>query len=306
MKDPSTAPPLPLPLPLLGDNACKSDTFFRTTFVPLLLMILSPPAVQFVWIVCYYHDGNITQALAANHHQLWLQFPTPTATAAIMVFSFLALQLALLIAVPGAKFTAIPTPMGNRPTYKLNGLPCMAITHLVLLASSYFGVLRYSALYDHFGPMLSFLSKNALLGTVLLYFRGIHFPTNSDSGVTGYGVVWDMWHGTELHPEVLGVSLKQLINCRFAMMGWSVAVIAFAIKQVDLYGRLSNSMLVSTLLQTIYIVKFFYWEDGYFNSVCFLFLLFVVHPSPTCRICATPIIIAQVPSYVDASVRTVL
>ncbi|CDF39234.1 unnamed protein product [Chondrus crispus] len=129
------------------------------------------------------------------------------------------------------------------------------------------GFIRYGLLYDHFGEVLAFLGKFALVVTVLLYFRGIYFPTNSDSGTTSFGIVWDMWHGTELHPEIFGVSLKQLVNCRFALMGWSVAIVAFACKQREQYGYVSNSMLVSVVLQLVYIFKFFVWEAGYFNSV---------------------------------------
>lgn len=243
------------------------NTFFRTTLVPLLLMVISPPAVQFVWVTCYYHDGNISSALFTNPLTLFSQFPSPSVTAGSLVVSFLIVQLCLLLLIPGPVFTAIPTPMGNRPTYRLNGVACFIITHSGLLLASRYGLIQYSMLYDHFGSVLAFLNWNALVMTVLLYFRGIYFPTNSDSGTTGFGMVWDMWHGTELHPEIFGMSLKQLINCRFAMMGWSVAIMSFAAKQMQRDGTVSNSMLVSTSLQMIYIFKFFLWESGYFNSV---------------------------------------
>lgn len=198
---------------------------------------------------------------------LWSNFPTSSYTAAALALSFLVAQYLLLVMLPGATFVAIPTPMGNRPEYKLNGISAFFLTHTVLAGSAYAGFIRLGFLYDHFGPVLSFLGKFALVATFFLYFRGLYAPTNSDSGATGNGLVWDLWHGTELHPEALGVSLKQLVNCRFAMMGWGVAVVAFAVKQYEVYGIISNSMLISTTLQMVYILKFFVWEGGYFNSV---------------------------------------
>lgn len=245
-----------------------ADTFFRTTFVPLFLMLVAPPGVQFVWVVCYHYSGDLRLSLQHSPAQVWANFPSSTIVAAQLVLAFLFGQLLLLVIVPGKKFLAIPTPMGNRPQYILNGVPCFLLTHAALGAAAWSGVIRYGFLFDHFGEVLAFLSKFALAVTVLLYFRGIYFPTNSDSGATGFGVVWDMWHGTELHPQIFGISLKQLINCRFALMGWSVAVVAFAWKQWELYGFLSNSMCVSVMLQMVYIFKFFVWEGGYFNSVC--------------------------------------
>lgn len=253
------------PTPL--DAKAKGDTFFRTTFVPIFLMLVAPPAVQFVWVVCYHYSGNAVDALTDAPQNVWTNFPTPSKESAMLGLGFLFTQLLLLLLVPGSKFVAIPTPMGNRPEYRLNGVACFFLTHAALAAATYTGLIRYGFLYDHFGELLAFLGKSALVATVMLYFRGIYFPTNSDSGTTGYGFVWDMWHGTELHPEIFGVSLKQLINCRFAMMGWSVAVVAFAGKQWEQYGFVSNSMVVSAFLQTVYIFKFFVWEGGYFNSV---------------------------------------
>lgn len=243
------------------------DTFFRTTLVPLFLMIVSPVAVQFVWVVCYHHNGDAISALSTPPSVLASQFPTPSFTAAFLALFFLLVQCFLLVAIPGPTFAAIPTPMGNRPTYFINGVPAFVVTHAALAWAANAGLIRYGMLYDHFGPMLAFLGRSAIFVTVLLYIRGITYPTNSDSGRTGHGFIWDMWHGTELHPEIWGLSLKQLINCRFAMMGWSVAITAFACKQVELTGYLTNSMFVSTFLQSVYIFKFFLWEGGYFNSV---------------------------------------
>lgn len=243
------------------------DTFFRTTFVPLFLMLVAPPAVQLVWVVCFHYSGNAVAALTDSPKNLWANFPAPSRESAMLGLGFLFAQLLLLLLVPGPKFIAIPTPMGNRPKYTLNGVACFFLTHAALAAATYKGWIRYGLLYDHFGELLAFLGKSAIVATAALYFRGIYFPTNSDSGTTRHGFIWDLWHGTELHPEIFGVSLKQLINCRFAMMGWSVAIVAFACKQWEINGFVSNSMLVSTCLQTVYIFKFFVWESGYFNSV---------------------------------------
>lgn len=51
------------------------------------------------------------------------------------------------------------------------------------------------------------------------------------------------------------------------MMFWQVALIFYAAKQYELYGFISSSMLVSVLLQSVYIFKFFLWETGYFCSM---------------------------------------
>lgn len=241
--------------------------FMRTTLIPLALMIISPPAVQFVWVATTQYKGDALAALTDDPAELWSRFPSASRAGAQLAGIFLLMQVVILVVFPGETFTAIPTPMGNRPQYKLNGLSSYFFTQIALLAAHCAGLWNYGALYDHFGGMLAFLGQFALVATVALYVKGLTYPTNSDSGATGSGFVWDMWHGTELHPELFGVSLKQVINCRFAMMGWSVLIVAFAVKQHQLYGFLSNSMAVSLTLQLVYIYKFFLWEGGYFNSI---------------------------------------
>lgn len=239
----------------------------RTNIYPLTLMLVAPPGVQLLWVIVMHHQGSIFSALQTPLMDLWAQFPACNWRGAQLAGSFLLMQLVLLAAVPHTKFTAIPTPMGNCPTYRINGVLCYLITHVLLAGAHYAGWWRYSVVHDEFGSMLAVLNVFALVATVLLYIRGLVSPTNSDSGRTGHGIIWDMWQGTELHPEIFGVSLKQLINCRFAMMGWSVLIVAFAMKQVERDGVVANSTVVSLTLQLLYIFKFFWWEAGYFNSV---------------------------------------
>ncbi len=248
-------------------NMPAISDFIRTNVVPLALMIISPPAVQLLWVICAHHNGSIISLLSTEPAKIWSQFPTPTARSAQLAAIFLIFQLFLLVAVPYTRFVANPTPMGNRPEYRINGVLCFFITHALLGAAHFAGWWRYGVVFDEFGPMLAVLNLVALVATVLLYIRGIVAPTNSDSGRTKHGIIWDLWHGTELHPEIAGVSLKQLINCRFAMMGWSVAIVAFAMKQAEIYGSPAVSTMTSCTLQLLYILKFFWWEAGYFNTV---------------------------------------
>jgi 7-dehydrocholesterol reductase len=159
------------------------------------------------------------------------------------------------------------TPKGNRPRYKLNGIPAFLITHAAFyLASWQLGWFSPGIVYDHFGSILATLCVFSLIFCLFLYFKGAYFPSTTDSGRSG-NFIWDYYWGVELHPQIAGVHLKQLANCRLGMMGWSVIILSFAAKQVETTGSLSNSMLVSVLLQMAYILKFFYWEGGYFGSL---------------------------------------
>merc|ERR1719445_779370 len=50
-------------------------------------------------------------------------------------------------------------------------------------------------------------------------------------------------------------------------MGWAILLIDFMIYQYTTFGSIADSLLVSSVLQLVYITKFFWWETGYFRSM---------------------------------------
>jgi len=140
------------------------------------------------------------------------------------------------------------------------------ITTFGLLFSFYTGILPLNLVYDQLGSILLFMQVFAFTMCIGLYFKGLYFPSSTDSGSSG-NVVWDFYWGTELHPEVLGINVKQYCNCRLGMMGWHVLLFCMAAKQYSMLGYVSSSMVASILIQEVYIFKFFVWEAGYFASI---------------------------------------
>jgi 7-dehydrocholesterol reductase len=134
-----------------------------------------------------------------------------------------------------------------------------------ILFSCGFNFFSPTIIYDNFGDILASLNVIGLVFCIFLYLKGILLPSSQDNGTTG-NIIFDFYCGVELHPSIAGINIKQFTNCRFGMMSWALIIISFAYKQQELYG-LSDSMIVSVLLQLIYITKFFMWETGYFNSI---------------------------------------
>jgi 7-dehydrocholesterol reductase len=251
--------------------------FVRTTLGPLLLMLSTPPAAILFWIVCTYEpfDGSLLPLLtAAGWRSVAAHWPWPSLRAAAIVLAFVVLQGSLLHWLPGKIYEGPITPTGSRPRYKLNGIPAWFVTHALFFGGS-FGLGRFfgrplfqaGIVWDHFGEILATLVLCALLFCLFLYFKGRCWPSSEDHSLSG-NFIWDYFWGVELHPRLLGVNLKQLTNCRFSMLGWSVIACSFAAKQAELNGgHVSNSMLVSFAIMFLYLFKFFWWESGYFTSL---------------------------------------
>jgi 7-dehydrocholesterol reductase len=249
-----------------GDWLAGNGSWLTTHLVPLLLLVFSPPFAVLLWVLIVHYDGSVLAVLDTTPASLWAKLPLPSWQAAAMLLGWLTFQLLLLRLLPGKLHQGPVTPNGNRPEYRLNGVAAFGVTHLAWFLATGLGLFSGAAIYDRFGELLVTSSLFALLFCGFLYVKGLRFPSSSDAGGTG-NFLWDFYWGTELHPRALGVELKQLFNCRFAMMGWSIILLSYAAAQVEQYGQLSTSMLVCVGLQVIYIFKFFVWEGGYFNSL---------------------------------------
>jgi len=183
-----------------------------------------------------------------------------------MILIFTVFELALMRLLPGKTFYGPITPKGNVPVYKENGVLAFITTMAIFcLATFGFNLFSASILYDNLGALLGALNLFSLLFCVFLYIKGRFFPSTTDSGTTN-NMLFDYYWGTELYPQVLGWSLKKFITCRFGMMSWCLFLLSYCAKQAEL-GGLSNSMLISVVLQFLYVGKFFIWEKGYLRSL---------------------------------------
>lgn len=255
-----------------ADSESPLVQFIRTSLGPLLLILLTPPVAILFWIICTFppFDGSMAPLVTVNG---WIAIlahvPGPSWIAASIILIFLSVEIILLQGLPGRIFEGPIAPGGNRPRYKLNGLSAWLLTHILFFASSFgLHLFRAGIIWDHFGEIVVTLILFAFLFCLFLYWKGRSWPTSDDRSISG-NIIWDFYWGIELHPTIFGINLKQLINCRFSMMGWSVIVCSFAARQAELNpsGHISNSMLVSAALMVIYVFKFFYWESGYFTSL---------------------------------------
>jgi 7-dehydrocholesterol reductase len=245
----------------------------REAIGPLLLMSLTPPLIMIFCYVVSKMNGNfvefgklvIKQGLFSTIYSIW---PSPWDLKAWkMIASFLSFELILQKYLPGKMFYATVTPKGNRPVYTANGMSAYLITLTTLLTLTYFQVIRPADVYDKFGNILASMNIFALALCTILLIKGHIAPSTSDSGSNG-SLIYDFYWGMELYPNILGWDVKMFTNCRAGMMFWSVGIICFAHKNMEVnQGVLSIGMAVNVALQLIYIAKFYHWEMGYMCSM---------------------------------------
>jgi 7-dehydrocholesterol reductase len=246
----------------------------RTGWGPLFLIFCCPPAVMIFWYTntvlkgsfIAFWDKVATEGFLQTLYAIWSPyfFGTPAAWWILSIFA--CVQLIFMKYLPGKSFNGPPTPKGNIPVYKANGVSAyLATLFLFWSSTSLFHLFPATILYDHLGGILGALNLFSLFYCFFLYFKGRFAPSSTDCGTTGH-FIFDYYWGTELYPRLFGWDLKMFTNCRFGMMGWGLLLLSYAAKQKELYG-LSDSMVVSVILQFVYLTKFFFWEKGYLRSL---------------------------------------
>jgi 7-dehydrocholesterol reductase len=239
-----------------------------------LFLMLTTPIFCLTFIhTCLHHKGSFGSLLEEISVMGPVDFirhvwPTPFDPYAMkIIFSFIAFELLLVKIIPGKEFRSTVTATGHVPIYTANGFQCYLVTILSLISVAYLDVFNPADIYDNLDKIISTLNLTAIAFCLFLTFKGLNFPSTKDSGSNGNWIV-DFFWGTELYPRILGWDVKQCTNCRIGMMFWQVAIICYGYKQYQLLGgEISSSLLVSIILQTIYIAKFFIWETGYFCSM---------------------------------------
>ena len=243
----------------------------RQVVGPLLLLIACPVGVQMLYLSMMNPelDGSLAYVLQHVYNtgleSLVDLFPLPeNAESTTFLIGLFMLQLTLLCLVPGKRFNGPRAPSGHLPEYVDNGFACFWLTLLAgFVLTQVLKVIPATFIYDNLGVLLTQLNVSALVVCLLLYVKGLLWPSTGDAGSSG-NVLMDFYWGTELYPRVAGVDLKQMIICRYGMMLWCLFTISFAAKTIEMQGGLlPNGQFVSTTLLFCYLAKFYWWERFY-------------------------------------------
>ncbi|KAK4301184.1 hypothetical protein Pmani_026653 [Petrolisthes manimaculis] len=167
--------------------------------------------------------------------------------------------------VPGKEFKGPQTTFGYTPLYKANGFQFLWVSLAAFLTFVYFNQNFPLDLYNNFHNILSSCNVLAFVLCIYLLVKGKMWPESSEI-LPPKPLMYEFYRGMELHPRILGVDVKQLTNCRFGLLAWELLVVTFFLAGWQRNG-FSLAHLVSVILQTIYLAKFYWWETGYFNTL---------------------------------------
>lgn len=163
--------------------------------------------------------------------------------------------------IPRKQIYGPTTSYGCTPIYKGRGFVYYWVSVVAYICCELWHPGLSTLIYRNMPEILGSLNIVAISLCAYLYFRPSPVPQ-----IDELPRLYSFYKGRDLHPRLLGVDVKQLTNCRIGLMAWQILVLSFFIASLDLNGY-NFPTLVTCLLQSIYLAKFFYWERGYFNTL---------------------------------------
>nr|XP_028584615.1 7-dehydrocholesterol reductase isoform X1 [Podarcis muralis] len=98
--------------------------------------------------------------------------------------------------------------------------------------------------------------------------KAYYFPTNAEDRKFTGNFFYDFMMGIEFNPR-LGkwFDFKLFFNGRPGIVAWTLINLSYAAKQQELYGQVTNSMILVNVLQGIYVLDFFWNEAWYLKTM---------------------------------------
>ncbi|KAJ3593543.1 hypothetical protein NHX12_005877 [Muraenolepis orangiensis] len=232
-------------------RAWEVDWFSLASVIALLCF--APFIVYFFVMACDQYQCSVSQPLLELYSgettllSIWARSPSFTWAAAKIYAVWVGFQLFLYMCIPDITHKILPgyvggvqdgarTPAGLINKYEINGLQCWLITHAVWLANAYyFHWFSPTIIFDHWIPLMCKFTGN---------------------------VFYNYMMGIEFNPRVgKWFDFKLFFNGRPGIVAWTLINLSYMAKQQELYGHVTNSMILVNVLQGIYVLDFF-WNEG--------------------------------------------
>lgn len=200
------------------------------------------------------------------------------------------MSLVLQLALPGTESTGVKLDSGGRHSYKFNSFP----SALLVIAACGVGTILQGISF----PVWTFIwdklpqivTANLIISCVIaiyVYFRSFSVPhpgqpnsRNRELAKGGHSgnMVYDFFIGRELNPRLdipssipliggQSLDIKLFCELRPGMLGWILLDLAFIAHQYREHGTISDSILLITAFQTLYVLDALYMEPSLLTTM---------------------------------------
>ncbi|KAH3744039.1 7-dehydrocholesterol reductase [Pelomyxa schiedti] len=247
------------------------------------LMFLTPSAFYYCYICCEnYTCSLVNEPLRVVESQglrslfntmvstLWgvvVDNPHDWVSSVTLYISWMTLQILFYLYFPSPIAEGQLTPAGNKLIYRVNGWRMMVITHIAFAVLTLSGVLPAYRLFDLWPKILVLANIFGFGLSIFSYIKAHYFPTHPDDCKVSGNWAYDFYMGIECNPRIGNLDFKLFFNGRPGIGGWDLINFSFMAAQYHKYGYVSNSLILVTLLQALYVGDFFWNEAWYLKTI---------------------------------------
>lgn len=225
------------------------------------ITIMLPLTIIGLYIMCGAEGCNIR----VPSIPCWNDFWHPHAYSILVVwFLFQAL---IYLSPLGQTVEGVKLQDGSRLKYKINGLYAFVISHILFAVGYFVFKVPVSFVYDQY---LSFAMAAIVLSFALafyLYLKSFAPGAKLAPGGNTGNALYDWFIGRELNPRVGLFDWKTFCEMRPGLIGWVMINYCMMVKQYELHGAVSNSMMLVCFFQFWYILDSFWFEKAILTTM---------------------------------------
>jgi delta14-sterol reductase len=196
------------------------------------------------------------------------------------VLAYYALSLFLQLALPGDEVDGVVLGTGGRHHYKFNTFTSNILIFAGLAAGTYLQGAAFPVwpfIYSNINKIITANLLIAIAQSIYVYLASFSVPhpnqpnpTHRELAKGGHSgnMLYDFFIGRELNPRISLPFLNQTIDIkcfnemRPGLPGWIILNLAFIAKQYSAHGVISDSILIVTAFQSLYVADSLYMESS--------------------------------------------
>lgn len=156
---------------------------------------------------------------------------------------------------------------GQKLKYNMNGIHAYVISHVLFVLAYFVFKVPVSFVYDHYLALAVSSMVFSFALSVFLYVKS--FTTKSllsEQGDSGY-FFYDFFMGRELNPRTSYFDWKVFCEMRPGLIGWVLINYCMLVKEYELRGTVSLSMILVALFQAWYILDALWMEEAILTTM---------------------------------------
>ena len=156
---------------------------------------------------------------------------------------------------------------GSQLTYRLNAFHAFVISHIFFAIAYFYFDLPVSFVSDHYLALATASMLFSILLAFYLYMRSFR-PGSllSLGGNSGYAV-YDWFIGRELNPRTGSFDWKVFCELRPGLIGWVLINYCMLVKQYELQGYITTSMVLVCFFQFWYVLDALWFEEALLTTM---------------------------------------